>query len=292
MANVRQVKQRINTAKNIAKITKAMEMVSASKMKRAQQQALAARPYAKALDHSLRLVSTQNVTFDHPLLSEHQEGKPALMIISTDRGLCGALNQNLFKIASDWLHKNDNGVIIAVGKKSIAFAEFIGLEVLAVFSDIPDKLTATHLVPLSTLITEKFTSHELRSVDLVFTDFVNTLSQHPTLTPLLPIRQQDLQEEEGQSLTKLTDASEFQFEPNPSDILVELLPYYLENTIYQSFLESKASEHSARMVAMKNASDNAKDLVKELQLVYNKSRQESITNELLDITTAALSLKN
>lgn len=292
MANVRQVKQRINTAKNIAKITKAMEMVSASKMRRAQQQALSARPYAKALEHSLRLVSSQNVTFNHPLLSEHNVGKPALVIISTDRGLCGSLNQNLFKIATSWLHKHDNGVLIAVGKKSIAFAEFIGLEVLAVFSDIPDKLTTKDLLPLSTLITEKFTHQELKSVDLVFTDFVNTLSQHPSLIPLLPIKQLLPETEQGEPLTKLSDAAEFQFEPTPADILMDLLPYYLENTIYQSFLESKASEHSARMVAMKNASDNAKDLVKELQLVYNKSRQESITNELLDITTAALSLKN
>src|SRR5690606_15982302 len=157
---------------------------------------------------------------------------------------------------------------------------------------IPDKLSAKDLVPLSTLVSEKFTNQELRSVDLIFTDFVNTLSQHPSLIPLLPIKQFQSSEELTEPLTKLTDATEFQFEPNPGDILNELLPYYLENTMYQSFLESKASEHSARMVAMKNASDNAKDLVKELQLVYNKSRQESITNELLDITTAALSLKN
>ncbi len=292
MANVRQVKQRINTAKNIAKITKAMEMVSASKMKRSQQAALAARPYAKALEHSLRLVSSQKTTFNHPLLSEHNVGKPALVIISTDRGLCGSLNQNLFKLANNWLRAHEDGILIAVGKKSISFAEFIGLEVLAVFSDIPDKLTARDLVPLSTLISTKFTDQELRSVDLIFTDFVNTLSQHPSIIPLLPIKQFQSTEELTEPLAKLTDATEFLFEPNPGDILNELLPYYLENTVYQSFLESKASEHSARMVAMKNASDNAKDLVKELQLVYNKSRQESITNELLDITTAALSLKN
>lgn len=289
MPNVRQVKQRINTAKNIAKITKAMEMVSASKMKRAQQAALAARPYAKALEHSLQLVASQTQDFSHPLLSKHDDGKPALLIISTDRGLCGSLNQNLLKLASQWLHDNANGTIIAVGKKALAFAEFIGLDVLAVFTDIPDRATTSELVPLSTLIIEKFSSHELKSVDLIYTDFVNTLSQNAAITSLLPINKVKTSDD---TLTHLESPSEIIFEPNPADILSELLPYYLENSIYQSFLESKASEHSARMVAMKNASDNAKDLVKDLQLVFNKSRQESITNELLDISTAAVSLAN
>lgn len=287
MSNVRQVKQRINTAKNIAKITKAMEMVSASKMKRAQQAALAARPYSKALEHSLRIVAAQTTEFSHPLLSTHHEGKPALLIISTDRGLCGSLNQNLIKLSSQWLKDNPTGTVVTVGKKALAFAEFIGLDVLAVFTDIPDKVTTSDLVPLSTLIVEKFSSHELRSVDLVYTDFINTLSQQAVSMHLLPIQQVIPTDA---TLTKLEAPSEILFEPNPSDILSELLPYYLENTVYQSVLESKASEHSARMVAMKNASDNAKDLVKDLQLVFNKSRQESITNELLDISTAAISL--
>lgn len=288
MPNDRQVKQRINTAKNIAKITKAMEMVSASKMKRAQAAALSARPYAKALEHSLRLVASQATNYNHPLLSEHSEGKPALLIVSSDRGLCGSLNQNLFKLAGTWVTEHPQGQIITVGKKALAFAQFIGLDVLAVFSNIPDKVTTSDLIPLSTLIVEKFTNHELKSVDLLYTDFINTLSQKSRVTPLLPIKQLP---QEDATLSKLEQPKEFVFEPNPADILNELLPYYLENTVFQSFLESKASEHSARMVAMKNASDNAKDLVKELQLLFNKSRQESITNELLDISTAAISLQ-
>lgn len=288
MPSARQVKQRITTAQNIAKITKAMEMVSASKMKRAQQAALAARPYAHALEESLRLVAAQNPEYNHPLLSTHTTGADVLIIISSDRGLCGSLNQNLFKLTVNWLNHHKGGQVVVVGKKALAFAKYMGLEVLATFVSLPDRLRTADLVPLSTLIVDRFTRHELRSVDLLFADFINTLSQQPKLIPLLPISQLPT---EPKTLTKLEEPSEFLFEPSPKNILDELLPYYLENTIFQSFLEARASEHSARMVAMKNASENAKELVKELRLLYNKSRQESITTELLDITTATLSLQ-
>lgn len=288
MASARQVKQRISTAQNIAKITKAMEMVSASKMKRAQQSALAARPYARALEESLRLVASQNPEYNHPLLSKHAEGRDALIIIATDRGLCGSLNQNLFKITSQWLRQHAEGQVIVVGKKAVSFAKYLGLDVLATFVSLPDHVTTSDLVPLSALVVDRFTKKELRSVDLLFADFINTLSQQPKTIALLPIGKLPT---EPTSLSRLDQPSEFLFEPNPKDILDELLPYYLENTIFQTFLEAKASEHSARMVAMKNASENAKELVRELRLLYNKSRQESITNELLDITTATLSLQ-
>ncbi len=288
MPSARQVKQRINTAQNIAKITKAMEMVSASKMKRAQQAALAARPYAKALEDSLRRVATQNPDYVHPLLSKHELGSELLIIVATDRGLCGSLNQNLFKITTKWLTDHKEGKVVVVGKKAVAFARYMGLDVLATFVNLPDRINSGDLVPLSTLVTDRFTRQELKSVDLLFADFINTLSQQPKLISLLPIGKLPSSPD---TLSALETSNEFLFEPSSHDILDELLPYYLENTIFQTFLEAKASEHSARMVAMKNASDNAKDLVRELRLLYNKSRQESITNELLDITTATLSLE-
>lgn len=289
MANSRQVKQRINTARNIAKITKAMEMVSASKMKRSQESALSARPYAQALEQSLKLLVNHQTKISHPLLSVHDQGKPALVIIATDRGLCGSLNQNLFKIAGNWLRKHEDGVFITVGKKAQSYAQYLGAQTLAVFTEIPDKVSTNDLVALSTLLIDSFTNKELKSIDLVYTDFVNTLSQQAKIVSFLPITPQQLSSEEV-SLSSINQPTEFLFEPNPTDILYELLPFYVENTLFHCVLESKASEHSARMVAMKNASDNAKDLVKDLQLIFNKSRQESITSELLDITTAALSL--
>lgn len=287
MANARQIKQRIGSAKNISKITKAMEMVSASKMRKAQDQTLAARPYAQALTSSLHTLAEETTPDLHPLLSQHESGIDVLVIISTDRGLCGSLNQHLFKKATDWYKNHPNGKLIVVGKKAVNFAQFVGLDVQAQFIDMPDTITLSEILPLSTLVIDEFTKKQYRSVTLVYMDFINTLSQKVKQTQLLPIKQL---EEDGPLVQ--TEHAEYVFEPTPKEILYELLPYYVENTIYQAFLEAKASEHSARMVAMKNASENAKDLVKELQLVFNKSRQESITKELLDITTATLTLEN
>lgn len=287
MATARQVKQRIGTAKNISKITKAMEMVSASKMKRAQDQTLAARPYATALAESLKMLAREASPELHPLLSSHLEGEDVLVIVSTDRGLCGSLNQNMFKEAIEWYHQHPKGKFIAVGKKAVGFAQFVGLEVIAQFTSIPDKISVGDILPLSSLIIEKFTNKEYRSVSIVYMDFINTLSQKVTMQQLLPIK--NLVEE---VVLVEKEHSEYIFEPSPAEILKELLPYYIENSIYHAFLEGKASEHSARMVAMKNASENAKDLVKELQLLFNKSRQESITKELLEITTATMTLSN
>jgi F-type H+-transporting ATPase subunit gamma len=288
MPNARQVKQRIGTANNIAKITKAMEMVSASKMRKAQDQTLAARPFAQALRDSLQKLAKEAHPSLHPLLEEHAEGKDVLVVIATDRGLCGSLNQNLFKMLLDWYKKHPEGSFILVGKKAVAFSSFMGLDVYAQFTSMPDTIKTADILPITTLIIDNFTAHTFKSVSIVYMDFINTLSQKVKLQQLLPIKAQELAEE-GTALTE-ESVHEYAFEPSPKEILTELLPYYLENNVYQAFLESKASEHSARMVSMKNASDNAKDLVKELRLIYNKSRQESITKELLEITTATLSL--
>lgn len=287
MATARQVKQRISTAKNISKITKAMEMVSASKMRRAQDQTTSARPYAQALADSLRTLAEEATPDLHPLLSQHLEGVDVLIIVSTDRGLCGSLNQNMFKKALEWYKLHPQGKFILVGKKAVAFAQFLGLDVSAQFTSIPDKVSVSDILPLSTLIIDQFTEKKYRSVNIVYMDFINTLSQKVKQNQLLPIKTLS---EDGALVE--TERSEYIFEPSPKEILQELLPYYIENAVYQSFLEGKASEHSARMVAMKNASENAKELVKELQLLFNKSRQESITKELLEITTATMTLES
>lgn len=289
MPNARQVKQRIGTANNIAKITKAMEMVSASKMRKAQDQTLAARPFAQALRDSLQKLAQEAHPSLHPLLEEHAVGRDVLVVISTDRGLCGSLNQNLFKMLLDWYKAHPNGVFVVVGKKALTFSKFMGLEVFAQFTTMPDTIRTDDILPLTSLIIDNFIDKNFKTVSIVYMDFINTLSQKVKLQQLLPIKAHELAEEE--SAIEAETVHEYQFEPSPREILSELLPYYLENNVYQAFLESKASEHSARMVSMKNASDNAKDLVKELRLIYNKSRQESITKELLDITTAILSLE-
>jgi F-type H+-transporting ATPase subunit gamma len=287
MANTRQIKRRIGTAANISKITKAMEMVSASKMRRAQEQALSARPYTRAIQESLQKVAQNTDPSLHPLLQSHQEGKTILVIFSTDRGLCGGLNTNLFKATWQWSKEQSNIELIVVGKKAVAFARKMGFTILAQFTALPERITTVDILPLSSLITEGFLSREFHSVSMIYMDFINTLSQKVRVAPLLPLSQEVVMDP---NVVVPQLHSEYTFEPNPREILDELLPYYLENTIYQTILEAKASEHSARMVAMKNASDNAKELVNELKLIFNKSRQAAITSELLDITTATLTV--
>lgn len=289
MPNARQVKQRIKTAKNISKITKAMEMVSASKMRKAQERALSARHYTLALRDSLatlaKKVSDESV---HPLLKVNQTGKPLAIVIGTDKGLCGSLNQNLFKLLIDWLDQNPKGEVVAIGKTIIRMASFWGVELKAQFSDLPDAVTTADIVGISRLVIDGYLNEEVKSVDLFFTDFINTLSQRPKRLTLLPLASYL---EELETLAGSGPEAQYVFEPSAALILDDLLPFYVENMIYQAFLESRASEHSARMVTMKNASENAVELVNDLKLVYNKERQASITNELLDITTASMALK-
>lgn len=282
--NSRQIKQRIQTTGNISKITKAMEMVSASKMKRAQDQALATRPYTRALQQSLVTLSSATVTIEHPLLSTNLQGFDVLLLLSTDKGLCGSLNQNLFKSTAKWLKARSNAKVVAVGKKAVHFARLYGVPLHAQFIEMPDVIRFSDILPITTLIQNGYKNQEFKSVSVVYMDFISTLVQRVRLVPLLPIAKTEFDE----TVIDPESRAEYVFEPSAEVLLSELLPYYIENTIYQSFLESKASEHSARMVSMKNASENAEVLKDDLQLLFNKSRQESITNELLDITTASL----
>lgn len=290
MANQRQIKSRIGTAQNISKITKAMEMVAASKMKRAQEQALAARPYSQALYDSIATISQVSKLDHHPLLSTHENGIPVIVAVGTDKGLCGALNGNLMKQLSLWKKEHSNGEVIAVGKKAVLAARALGMTIHAQFTHIAEHVTTYDIIPVTTLVLNGFSDQTFRSVDILYTDFVNTLSQHPKQAPLLPLSRTFKPDVVVVKVDEKMPVKEYTFEPNPAQILNSLLPFYLENTVYHSFLEAKASEHSARMVAMKNASENAGELVDELRLVYNKTRQQAITSELLDITSATMAL--
>lgn len=288
MPNTRQIVQRIKTAGNISKITKAMEMVSASKMRRAQASALATRPYTQALNNSLQSLAEASSTAVHPLLTHHENGFDVAVIISTDKGLCGSLNPTLFKETISWLKQHKDGKIIAIGKKAVAFARITGIELYAQFTELPDQISPSDTIAISTLIQDGFLSEEFRSVSLIYMDFVSTLVQKVTVQQVLPIPK--IEETDEALVDKLNEA-EYIFEPSADAILNNLLPYYLENSVYQAFLEARASEHSARMVSMKNASENAGELMSDLRLVYNKSRQASITAELLDVVTALLAQK-
>lgn len=290
MANQRQVKRRIGTAQNISKITKAMEMVAASKMKKAQDQALAARPYSQALYDSITTISQVSKLDGHPLLSNHDNGIPVIVVIGTDKGLCGALNGNLLKVLVNWKKQNPNGEVVAVGKKAVLATRSVGMTVHAQFTQLPEYITTADVIPVTTLVLNNFIEQKFRSVDILYTDFINTLSQKPKEASLLPLTRSFAPDVVEKKVDEKLQTKEYTFEPNPKEILDKLLPFYLENTIYHSFLEAKASEHSARMVAMKNASENAGELVDELKLVYNKTRQQEITTELLDIISATMAL--
>lgn len=288
MANIRQLKRRISTSQNISKITKAMQMVSASKMKKAQDQALRARAFSHALNNSLRKISQTIDPNLHPLLKKNKEGKKILIIFSTEKGLCGAFNSNLFKKTIEWLKTNPDGQLIILGKKAINFAQSNGLKIYAKFELENEHPELTDILPISQIIIEKYLNSEFSSIEIIYTNFISTLKQKIKTEHILPLQSEKItQADDNQTIN-----AEYSFEPEARIILNELLPHYVENFLYQSLLESKASEHSSRMIAMKNASDNAKELVKELSLVYNKSRQESITNEILEISSAALALAN
>lgn len=292
MSSARQIKQRIRTAKNISKITKAMEMVSASKMRRAQNQALATRPYTHALQDSLSALAATIKTNLHPFLIANNEGIDVAIIISTDKGLCGGLNQNLFKETISWKKKHLSGKLIVVGKKAVAFSKVYGLNVYAQFTNLPDSIKAADILPIASIVSREYSQKTFKSVSIIYMDFISTLIQKVNTIELLPLPKLVKTSKQDTTLVPTASNTEYIFEPSAKEILNDLLNYYLENTIYQSFLESRASEHSARMVAMKNASENAGELMSELQLQFNKSRQAAITNELLDITTAILAQKD
>ena len=290
MSSARQIKQRIKTAQNISKITKAMEMVSASKMSRAQAQALATRPYTRALQDSLQRLASEVSSDVHPFLSEHNSGVDVAVIVSTDKGLCGGLNQNLFKETVAWQKTHPNSKLVLVGKKAVAFGRIYGLATHAQFTDLPDTISANDTIAITTLVSKAFLKNEFKTVSIIYMDFISTLVQKVRTTQLLPLPKEVSETLSGDSVST-KESTEYLFEPSPEEILDDLLNYYLENSVFQAFLEAKASEHSARMVAMKNASENAGDLVQELRLQFNKSRQAAITSELLDITTAILAQK-
>ncbi|OGJ38893.1 MAG: ATP synthase F1 subunit gamma [Candidatus Pacebacteria bacterium RIFOXYB1_FULL_39_46] len=289
MSNEQQIKRRISTAQNIAQITKAMEMVAASKMKKAQDQALAARDYSQALNESIATLFRASKP-SHPLLSNHELGLPIMLVISTDKGLCGALNANLARELLIWKKQHSDGEVICVGKKAVLLTRKLELTVHAQFTDLSEYVSFQDVIPVIELIIKGFLEQQFCSVEVLYTDFINTLSQKPKLETILPISKNFELETEKEIKTEVVQLKEYLFEPSPQAILDQLLPFYLENMLFHIFLEAKASEHSARMVAMKNASENAKDLMGELRLIYNKSRQQNVTSELLDIISATMAL--
>ena len=285
MSSSRLLKRRMKSAKNISQITKAMEMVSASKMRRSQEQAVASRPYAEKLTIMLKNIAMHTNPSQHPLLQTHSSPKKLIVLFSTDRGLAGGLNTNLFKRSEEFVATSAVEFIV-IGKKAREYAIKFGHKIVADFSGLPEHLHFEDALPIAEVMMKGFLTGQYSEVYFLHMQFVTTLAQKPCLEHLLPLTVEQIE----QPAELITAKTEYLFEPSSSTILDFLLPYYVEIETYQTLLDAKASEHSARMVAMKNASDNAKEVIDELQLIYNKTRQAGITKELIEITTSALSL--
>jgi F-type H+-transporting ATPase subunit gamma len=284
MIPIRLIRRRIRSIKSTAKITKAMEMIAASKMRQAQLRVLAARPYAEKMREVLADLSAQPKSQDeiHPLLQHREVKHIAVIHITSDRGLCGGLNANVNrKTASFILEQKVPVAITAVGRKGRDYMARYGREIRAEFTQIGDQPTLLDTTPISRVVIDDYTKSVIDEVYLSYTQFVSTVNQRPVLWKLLPIEPAGIER---------TENVEYIYEPAPAIVLEKLLPRYLEMQVYHAILESIASEQSARMVAMRNATDNANEMIDELTLVYNKARQELITNELLDIAGGILTL--
>ncbi len=288
MASLRDIRRRIKSVKNTAQITKAMQMVAASKMRKAQEAALNGRPYAELLNRVLVSLRDRVDPSLHPMLEKREVKNELVILLSTDKGLCGGLNTNLFREILG-LDANTTS-FISVGRKGAQFLARTKRRMIADFV-LKDHPSFLETKAISRFAIERFLSGDADKVTVMYPRFVNTLVQRPTAIPLLPITSL---EEAGLSAAieqPLPDAEGgVLFEPDAQSILDAIVPYYVHYELFQMVLGTRASEHSARMVAMKSATDNAKQLVKDLTLEYNKARQAAITTELLEIATAQLAL--
>lgn len=287
MANIRELRRRITSVRNTAKITNALQLVAASKMRRAQDRAVESRPYAEKLQlvlSALAATASQDEQTSHPFLVQRPVQNVAILHVTPDRGLCGALNANLNRHAFEFVRTVEEPVsLVAVGKKGRDFFIRARTHVIAEFTDLGDYPSINQTAAISDLLMEDYLNGTVDQVHISFARFVSTVNQEPVvrqILPIEPIRPED--EAEAEEIRR-----EYIFEPSPSVVFERLLPRYIEMQVYAAILESAASEQSARMVAMKNATDNAQEIERELTLTYNKARQDQITRELLDIVGGA-----
>ena len=284
MATIREIRRRIKSVQNTAKVTKAMEMVAASKMRRALERTMAARPYAEKMQQVLADLAAQYHSGEevHPLLQKREVNRIALIHITPDRGLCGGLVANINRsVAGFILEQNVPITTVVVGRKGRDFMNRSGQEVRAEFTQLGDRPSIVDIQPITHIVIDDYTNGLIDEVYVSYTRFVNTMNQRPVLWRLLPVEPTAI--EPGQNV-------EYIYEPSPAEVLAELLPRFVEKELYHVILEAIASEQSARMVAMRSATDNAKEIVEELTLTYNKVRQEMVTKELLDIVGGVAAL--
>jgi F-type H+-transporting ATPase subunit gamma len=288
VASTRDIRRRIKSVKNTRQITKAMELVAASKMKKAQQAAVAGRPYAQLMADMLAALSGRTDETLHPFLAKREVKTRGILLVTTDKGLCGPLNANLFKLVLDI---KSPAKFVAIGRKGAQFLGRTKRNLVADFT-VSDRVAFAEVKPVVEFMMKMFLDGEIDTIEIIYPRFKNTLVQEPKHRPLLPLSNvrdfvAHLRAESGGG--KHSDDRDMLFEPNAQAVLEALLPFYVNRYIYQLILSAKASEHSSRMVAMKTAKDNATNLLGDLTLEYNKARQAAITQEILEIAAASFS---
>lgn len=284
MPGTKEIRTKIKSVQNTRKITKAMEMVAASKMRKAQERMRAARPYAEKIRDVAAHISFANPEYRHPFLVERDTVKRAgMIIVTTDKGLCGALNTNVLRMAlsqyKQWQDEGEEIDVCCIGGKGLGFMQRLGANIISEVSSLGDRPRLEQIIGAVKIMLDGYMADRFDRVALFYTKFINTMKQEPMMEDLLPVSGERLGTPEG--------SWDYIYEPEAKSVLDQVLTRYIEAVIFQSVAENMSSEQSARMVAMKSASDNAATLIDELTLIYNKSRQAAITKELSEIVGGA-----
>jgi F-type H+-transporting ATPase subunit gamma len=284
MASGKEIRSKIKSVQNTQKITRAMEMVAASKMRKAQDRMEATRPYADNIRRVIGHLAHAHPEYSHTFMNEREVKRVGIILVSTDRGLCGGLNTNLFKAGvntmKEWKEKGAEVDLCSIGSKGLGFFKRLGGNIVSEISQLGDAPRLEELIGTVKVMLDKFESGEIDKLFIISNEFVNTMTQTPTVEQLLPIQAKELDE-------SLQHHWDYIYEPEAKEVLDQLLMRYVESLVYQGVVENIACEQAARMVAMKAASDNAGNLIGELQLAYNKARQAAITQELSEIVAGA-----
>ncbi|MFG6467571.1 F0F1 ATP synthase subunit gamma [Pelomonas baiyunensis] len=286
MASSKEIRGKIKSVENTKKITKAMEMVAASKMRKAQERMRSARPYAEKIGNIAAALAQANPEYRHPFLVKNEEAKTVgMVVVTTDKGLCGGLNTNLLRAATSRLKELENAgqqaEVVAIGGKGFGFMNRVGAKVVAHATQLGDQPHIETLIGPVKVLLDAYAEGRLSAVYVCYTKFINTMKQEVVVQQLLPLKADEMATE------KASHAWDYIYEPDAPTVIDELLVRYSEALVFQAVAENMASEQSARMVAMKSATDNAGNLIKELKLVYNKTRQAAITKELSEIVSGA-----
>jgi F-type H+-transporting ATPase subunit gamma len=285
MAAGKEIRGKIKSVENTKKITKAMEMVAASKMRKAQERMRAARPYSEKIRNMAANLGQANPEYTHAFMKTNEAKSAGFIVVSTDKGLCGGMNTNVLRMVTNQLRANQSAGIsaqaVAIGNKGLGFLNRVGAKVVAHATQLGDKPHLDKLIGPVKVLLDAYVKGEVKSVHLCYTRFINTMKQEPVVEQLLPLSQDKLQAE------KTAHGWDYIYEPDAQAVIDDLLVRYVESLVYQAVAENMASEQSARMVAMKSATDNAGSVIGELKLIYNKTRQAAITKELSEIVAGA-----